>query len=287
MPSNSGKVLEGVIGYSSLNRLFTCTDTPRVPEDACTNDSTCRNIDIKSNKGDNTCSNISNGTCSLNNMEIKMNSHQWLELFAKYDLLNLQSELSKVDFTQKVDGVYEYNNYNSNDLYKLLSSSSDQFFKYLISVGLTEVVVMNINEDVIRNQYVTVRKKRKRIESRDEEIDLDVEHHLISEMLKRFFITLSGSPSNSVNKNGNNNLESIPRNFSKYIDNEEYQDDNDYERMRDADYNTCLVAAHYYYPGNLILHLLFKICCEFSMKILISSLCSSHRGKALDVGLYV
>jgi hypothetical protein len=255
--NNVGKALEDVIGCSSLNSVFTCTDTLRTPEDACAKDSTCRNIDINSIKGEDTCSNIHNGICLLNNMEIRITSHQWLELFAKYDILDLQSELSRVDLTQKIDGVYEYNDYNSKDLYKLLSSSSDHFFKYLISIGLTEAVVMNVNGDVIRDQYATIRKNRRGIENVGEKLDLDTEHYLISETLERFLITLSGSPSTSVNKNGNNNLESIPRNFSMYLHNEEYQNHNDYERMIDADYNTCLVAANYYYPGNLILHLLF------------------------------
>jgi TPR repeat protein len=233
-----GRILDDLIGGSLSSGLSTCAD------------SSLRHIDTNIENG--TC-NI-DGTCSLNSMEIKMSSHQWLELFAKYDILNLQSELRQVDQTQKRDGVYDYkyDGYDSNDLYELLRSSSEHFFHYLISLGLTEAAVANIHEDIRRNQYVTVRKNKRRIDrSVSGERDLDTEHILISEMLDRFLMTPSGSPSSSscpsVFKISNNILKSSHTNSSMYLHSEHPKLGN-YKNMRDADYNPCLVATNYYFP---------------------------------------
>lgn len=236
-----GKILDDLMGDSLLSGLSTCAY------------SSLRNIDTNLENG--TCSiSAIDGTCSLDSIGIKMSSHQWLELFAKYDILNLQSELRQVDQSKKSDGVYDcsYDDYDRNDLYELLRSSSEHFFRYLISLGLTEAAVSNIHEDIRRNQNVTVRKNRRRIDSLVRgERDLDTDSFPISEMLDKFLMTLSGSRSSSacpsVYEISNDILKLSHKDSSMYL-HSKYQKLENYKNMRDDDYNTCLVATNYYFP---------------------------------------
>lgn len=264
-----------VLGDSSLDTLLNCADSgiSRGNDYGCcnvgNNDGTCsgtsRNSDTDNIEMDHSYHNVDNdGTCLANDVdnisEVKLTSQQWLVLFAKYDLSDLQSELQKVD-PDAYD--HKYKDYHSDDLYELLGGSRQHFFNYLVSVGLTASVVLNIQEESFRNRFVTVRKKNREVLIQSIQNSMgnspDSEHSQVSEMIDSFLCSSSGSPASSscsspsIDKGCNNDLKATQRNTSEHNCDVEYNQHNDHGRMRNDDYNTCLRATSYYFPG-IILH---------------------------------